>query len=280
MSNEEYDDNDINAWIESATPEMLSAQQKMVARVDNKGNTYSWKDGLNKVRLLPAKKGVGQAYFAVRQHWVTWPAEDANQKPRPRSFLCLQPTGQICPLCELAASLQQDPNTAEDGKRMESRPAYIYNGLDMNDVDGGPKVFFFSWESHKPIAELWENEEDPTHYINGPVFSVKREKRGRITYTTTPLSARFQVPISALKNLHDLRKYATIPSQDALEHAVGVLTGMIPVTVQFQPAMAAPRPALGSRATGQTYGAAPAQQAAYTPPPRRANLGSAIQSDD
>ena len=269
----EYDENDVAAWIENATPEMLTAQQRMVARVDSRGVTYSWKDGINRLRLLPGKKGVGQAYFAVRQHWVTWPAEDANSKPRPRSFLCLQPAGAICPLCELAASLQQDPNTAEEGKRMESRPAYIYNGLDMADPDGGPKVVFFSWEAHTPIAELWENQEDPTHYLNGPIFAVKREKRGRITYTTTPLSARHPVPISVLKNLHDLRKYGTIPSQDTLEHAVGVITGIIPAGTPFTPALPAARQTFGSRAAPQ------AQSQPMSPPPRR-TIGSVVSSDE
>jgi hypothetical protein len=262
------EDENIDDLIESATPQMLATQQKMQQRVDSKGVTYQWKDGINKLRLMPAKKGVGQAYFAARQHWVEWPGDDG--KPRSKPFLCLAPTGQVCPLCELAASLSQDSSSAEAGKRMESRPTYIYNVLDMADPEGGAKVCFFSWEAHKSIAELWEAGEDPTSYTDGPIFSVKREKRGRVTYSTTPLSAKFPIPIPLLKTIHDLRKYAAIPSMDMLEHAVGVLTGVIPANVQYQAAMPSARPALGSRA---------AQAPSVPPPARRANIGSALKDE-
>lgn len=264
----DMDPDDIESYIDSVTPEMLQNQQRMSSRVDSKGVTYKWKDGVNKIRLLPAKRGVGYSFFAARQHWLNMPRDDGGQ-PQAKSFLCIAPTGKVCPLCELAAETASEPSTADEGKRMEARPVYIYNILDMNDPDGGPKIAYFPWEAHKSIGELWDAGEDPTDYQNGPVFSVKREKRGRVTYTTTPLSARFVVPLEVLKGLHDLRKVSSIPSAETLQIAVDVVTGALPPSgSQYTPGMAAQRPAIGSRAPAPTSVA----------PPRR-NMSSLMRDE-
>lgn len=257
---------DIDDYIDDATPELLERQQRAAQRVDSGGVIYKFKDGNNRLRLMPAKKGAGYAFFAVRQHWTNFPKDDGTTGPKP--FLCLEPTGIPCPLCDLAAQMQQDPGTAEEGKRMEARPVYIYNVLDMSDVDAGPKVAMFGWEAHAPIKTLWDLGENPCDYQNGPVFNVLRFKRGRVTYQTTALSARYPIPVSALKAMHDLRKYAAIPSKEQLELAVGVLTGLVPPDAQatYKPGLANQRPALGSRAETKA------------PPPRR-TVASALRDD-
>lgn len=263
---------DIDDLIDSVTPEMLQNQQRMSARVDSSGVTYKWKDGINRIRLLPAKKGVGYSYFAARQHWLNMPSDDGG-KPKAKSFLCIAPTGKVCPICEYAAEVMSDPQTVDEGKRMESRPVFIYNVLNMLDPDSGPKVAFFGWESHKSISELWDAGEDPTDYQNGPIFQVKRENRGRVTYTTTALSARFPVPVSVLKSLHDLRKYAAIPSVEALGNAIATVTGALPPgqSAGYKPGMPAVRQAIGSRA--------PAASQTTVAPPRR-NVSAMLRDSE
>lgn len=207
-------------------PETVEEERKAL---DASGSEFmKLKVGKNIVRFMPPRLGTRTPLVLVWQHYIEVPGEE-----RPIVFACprmmLKPA-RLCAVCTKADELMASQNQADRdlGFKMKHKQRVFANVIDRTNPEAGPRVLGFGKTIYDELLALRENEDiggdytDPGDDGFDIVITRKGTSRTDTEYSVGPHMENRQVKTSSigdeswLELMHDLSKYARVPSVEEL----------------------------------------------------------------
>lgn len=167
-----------------------------------RGGGPGWrpKEGDNKIRILPPcsryfTEDLDFIAFKFKVHWF-------NLEGKAEVSRCLEETGLKCPACKayFAHRKSEDPALKELIKRISPNERYIFNILDLNNLQGGIQRWEAPWSVWDKIMEIagnpaWGDILSPESGINFNINLTpgQKSRTGFATYSATPEPTRTTV---------------------------------------------------------------------------------------
>ena len=190
----------------------------------NSNTFFQFKDGKNLVRVLPPPPGSEDVFFKTATHWGVGPNKENFNCP------AASDKNADCYLCDTSYKLSKSKSSddQEAADRIRSKKQWLYNIVDLSDVDAGLQVMAVGITIHEKIRAYLEDEEgeygDITDLEEGYDIRITREGTGNKTkYATEAKRKPSPVPPEILVlletespvDLSTVRPVATVEKQKA-----------------------------------------------------------------
>jgi hypothetical protein len=182
------------------------------------------KDGMNVIRILPAKNPESDFYKLTLSHY--------NPTPDVKWILCPQMNGDPCPICNLVNKLSSgDSRDQARAQRMAKKEYYVMNVIPIiRDIPPVVKIFYAPPTVAQDIFSLmldgdYEDLLDPKEGYNLLVQKTGKEMQTR--YKVTPAKRPSAIPMADwAQNMFNLdTEYAAKSTREV----VAILKGEQPV---------------------------------------------------
>lgn len=229
------------------------AAARAQAEIDSEGSGgyFKFKEGKNRIRILPPPAGFSDPFRKVFTHYVVVKGEKGEQT---MALVCpkrtkirdkdgnLVKSGEDCAICAAAEDLEATGNPLDKNKAYSYRAqARIYvNVLDRKDPTQTVKILGLAPTVYKELVALREgdgDEDDPgvdfTHPLEGYDVSVVREGTDKSTKYTVRLANKpspivadddgepdFDAMEEIGSSLPNLDKQAALPTDDVIRAAL------------------------------------------------------------
>ena len=174
-------------------------EQAAEEKAESGSTFFQLKDGRNKVRVLPPPPSSEDVWFKTGTHW--------NVGPNKAIFNCANAHDKNadCFCCETVHKLRRtkDDDDAELADSMAVRKQWLYNIVDLDDVEAGVQVAAFPKTVHQEIRAYIEDDD---------------EEYGDITDLEEGYNLTIEKTGSGLKTKYSVRaKRSSSPVPDAIK---------------------------------------------------------------
>jgi gp32 DNA binding protein like len=241
------------------------------------GTGWRPREGSNKVRILPPHSRYIDNWDALEDFAIKFKMHFLRVQGRMAVSRCLQEVKQKCPACDLywAHKDSSDPALVELAKGVRAADQYLFNVLDLSNLQSGIQPWSANYTCWDKIMELganpaWGNIIDPANGINFDISMTPgtRSRTGFNQYGVTP-EPQYTTVMEVLESIPDWKAQLDalvdqIPAPLPVDELVGILAEIGFPSVQAGQAQVT-APVAGAPRAVNAPGAAPLRAAAPVP---------------